>query len=647
MKSKVLVALSLGIAMFFVACSDLLEEEPRSTFTPDFFQTETGVLGGITSLYANMRYIYGNPYWYNTLETGTDEYTYAQSADGNFLVMDMSGNGLVTPQDSRADVLWNNSFGAINTSSGIIENAEAVGLASELIAEARFFRAWYYFELVRTFGGVPLDLGSGVLAFNNSTSRGSARNTVPEVYTIGVFPDLETAVQDLPDNPRVVGGVTKNVARLALAKAYLTYAWWLENPNGIPTYPEASRTDPDGLSAAQYFQMAYDVAAEGIDNPGPYGLQEYYYDLHLGSNDRNSEEMFYADHTETSEFYNGDGLTWGGGATANYAVWMVTWNYTVIRSATSLDGTADISSVQRMAAQSYGRPWTRMAPIQNVFKTTFAEKDLDSRYDATFVTSYRNNLDAAGAETTTVVGADGSDLGPGDAILSFLDSDDPSIDYSNPEPYQNGASVGAGVLAGRSDYVIGPTQINRVRYPGIWKMGTYRTDNNGGLGSPNGGITRPFNILKFSEFYFIAAEATVKGATPSAGKSARELINVIRARAGKWRFDNGEQTERIEDNSAAMMAATPATIDIDYILAERSREYFAEGYRWFDLTRTQKWEEYAGSYEIGGVGYTDIVPSTVNRTIEKYHYLRPIPQGQMDAVELTESEKAEYQNPGY
>lgn len=222
MKNKVIIAFTLGLVLFFSACSDLLEEQPRSTFTPEFFQTETGVLGGITALYANLRYIYGNPYYYNTQETGTDEYTYAQSADGNFLVMDISGRGLITPQDSRADVLWYNTFGAINTASGIIENAEAVGLSDELIAEARFFRAWYYFELVRTFGGVPLDLGSGVLAFNSSTFRGSSRNTVPEVYTIGVFPDLENAIANLPDNPRVTGGVTKNVARLALAKAYLT-----------------------------------------------------------------------------------------------------------------------------------------------------------------------------------------------------------------------------------------------------------------------------------------------------------------------------------------------------------------------------------------------------------------------------------------
>src|SRR5690606_29195461 len=123
-----------------------------------------------------------------------------------------------------------------------------------LISEARFFRAFDYFMLVQTFGGVPLDLGTGELKFNTNPVRTSVRNTVPEVYTKVIFPDLLTAINDLPEAGRVTGGVTKTVARLYLAKAYLTYAWWLENPNNIPTYPDTSRVDPDGQSAQWYYQ---------------------------------------------------------------------------------------------------------------------------------------------------------------------------------------------------------------------------------------------------------------------------------------------------------------------------------------------------------------------------------------------------------
>ena len=125
------------------------------------------------------------------------------------------------------------------------------------------------------------------------------------------------------------------------------------------------------------------------------------------------------------------------------------------------------------------------------------------------------------------------------------------------------------------------------------------------------------------------------------------MVNVIRGRAGKWRFDNNGNVVKNVDHSADMTAATPATIDINYILAERSREYYGEGFRWFDLVRTQKWAELAGSYTIASSTKGDHTPKTYTRTIEKYMYLRPIPQGQIDALDMSAEEKKAYQNPNY
>ncbi len=625
------------ITLFLGACSNVLEEEPRSIYTPEYFKTEKGVVGGLTSMYAHLRYIYGQGYYYNTTETGTDEATYAQSADANFKDMDLSGVGSITPSSSRSDAIWQPAFFNINTASGIIENAAAIGTISPaMIAEARFFRAFDYFLLVQTFGGVPLDLGAGELKFNTSPVRFSVRNTVPQVYTKAIFPDLVTAVNDLPDAGRVKGGVTKTAARLYLSKAYLTYAWWLKNPNNIPTFPETPRVDPDGHDAAWYFQKAYDVAAAGIDSHGAFGLQPTYYDVNLGSNDRNSEILLYADHTEKSEFYNASSLTFANGnAPDNFSVWMMTPNYTVIRS-------SGVSSVQREAEQHLGRPFVRMCPTIGAITNTFTDKTNDSRYDGTFTSVYRGNWDKAGITTPTLNNANGLPVAPRGAILSFLNDDNPAVVYATA----NG-SVGAGVLAGRSDFVINPSGVSRILYPGLWKLGVYRTDGGTGLGQPNGASTRPYNIAKLSELYLIAAEAAVMGATPQGGKSARELVNVLRARAGKWRFDNNGNVAKTADNSATLTAATPATIDINYILAERSREYFGEGYRWYDLIRTQKWTELSSAYKICGPTYGDHTAVTVTRDIKAYHYLRPIPQQQFDAMIMTAEEKAAYQNPGY
>lgn len=637
--SKIRVLGTAALALFLTAsCSDILDERPRSSYDPTFFKTEKGVEGGVTSMYAHLRYIYGQAYYYNSCLTGTDEATWGWSADGNFKDADLSGVGNLTATTCRSDALWGTAFSNINTANGVIENGAEVGVNESLVSEARFFRAFDYFLLVQTFGGVPLDLGSGELKFNITPSRTSVRNTVPEVYTKAIFPDLLTAIENLPANPRVTGGVTKTVARLYLAKAYLTYAWWLKNPNNIPTYPECQRTDPNGHDAAWYFQQAYDVAVTAIENPGPFGLQESFWMVNAGPNDRNMEILLYADHTQEDEYYNGGSLSYGGGgAPDNFAGWMMNWNYTDARSA---DNQAVIN---RIAEQCYGRPWTRMAPPLGVFTKTFADKVNDSRYDGTFTTVYRGNWSTAGQNWESVTNANGMKVKEREPIFSFVFQDMDKIDYAGEGSKSN---LGAGTLPDRADWVLGLDAVGRYVYPGLWKLGPYRTDNGSGAGQPNAGSTRPYNIAKFSELYLVAAEAAVEGAATQAGKSARDLVNVLRARAGRWTYSNAEYKEVDRDFSAEMTAATPATIDINYILDERSREFYGEGYRWFDLVRTQKWNEYADSYVICG-GKGDHNPQTYSRTIEAFHYLRPIPQGQLDGMEMTEEEKDAYQNPGY
>ncbi len=630
-----------GLSTTMTSCSDVLDEQPRSQFDPTFFTTKAGIEGGLTSLYAHLRYFYGNGYYLNSLETGTDEYTYAQSADGNFKDADLSGVGSMNPNNSIAGGCWGAAFANINTASGIIENGAAAGIDDALLAEAYFFRAFDYFILVQTYGGVPLDLGAGDLKFNTSTVRTSVRNTVPEVYE-AIFKDLEKAIADLPENPRLTGTATKNLARLYLSKAYLTYAWWLENPNNIPTYPECSR---DAGQANSYFQKAYDTAMQAINNPGPYGLQPTFYDVNVATNDRNSEIMLYADHDEDEKFGNGGaGYGWGsGGSPENFAYWMETWNYTEM-TAKAASG-ATINPIQREAVQALGRPWTRMAPIADNFMEggvwEDAVKAIDSRYDATFTLRYHTNWQKSGGTEPYVFGANGMQVGPNEVYFSWVpESEDSKINYTGAD-----GKLGFGEMEGRPDFVVAVNHISRKKYPINWKIGIYRTDNNGGLGSKvNGGSPRPWNIAKFSEFYLIGAEAAVKLGNNT---EAKTLVDVLRARAGKQTFSQNDNVAVSVDNTDAMLAATPDVITIDYILDERSREFWGEGYRWFDLVRTQKWTERASTYRIAGSGYTDKDLESFTRDIPAGYYLRPIPQGQLDGLIMSEQEKEAYQNPAY
>ena len=704
-----LLGAAAAVSLSLFSCSDVLDETPRASFTLDYFTTEEGVKGGLTQMYAHLRQIYGS-YYYAACECGTDEYTWGQSADGNFKDNDLDGSGTtLTSTTSRTDAMWGPVFININTANNLIKQGQSLDPA--LLAEVHFFRAFDYFLLVQTFGGVPLDLGSGELEPNSAPSRTSVRNTVPEVYTRCIFPDLEKAVAELPEEPRIIGAVTKTVARLYLAKAYLTYAWWLENPKNIPTYPECQRTDPNGKSAAQYFQLAYDVAMEGINNPGPYALQETFYDANRASNERNPEMLLWADHTATSWMYSGAS---GEGAANNYGDdpserayngwWFINWNYTEL-------ATVDGAATQRIDRQGYGRPWTRMAPTYNVWTETFAD-DRDSRRDVTFQTAIHANWHVKSDDNAiTHKNANDMDVEQNGIILTFVPKAVSGTTYkiasqdkektkgnedtqfaikvvtstaglSTPteetimlyaeagedkkalekrgkdkiaeinKPY---GALNLGVAPGRADFVVDPEHVSRKIYPGPYKLSGFSQESDDvsgeaprqytSLGIPNANNVRPYYIAKFSELYLVAAEAAVKGATGS--KTARDLVNVLRERAGKWNYSVAQDKKISEDYSAALVAATPTNVDLKFVLLERSRELFGEGQRRLDLVRTQMWEELAGTYKICGSNVGDYELKEYTRTIKPEDYLSPIPQGQLDGMEMSDEEKSQYQNPKY
>ncbi|MDR3189565.1 MAG: RagB/SusD family nutrient uptake outer membrane protein [Prevotellaceae bacterium] len=646
---KIFFTLFALTALLSAACTKILEEQPRAQMTPEFFSTEQGIKSGLTAVYSQLRWMYGPAGMMYMTVCGTDEATYGDNKDGYGEQLDAYN---ITSGNSGLTTVWNNTFPAINTCSGIIEEASEAGVDAALVAEAKFFRAFNYFLLVQTFGDVPLDLGSGELKFNTTPSRFSTRNKTEDVYTKAIFPDLQAAVEGLPETPREVTATNKIAARHFLAKAYLTYAWWLER-NG--------KTDPAGKTPAQYYQLAYDVALEAIKNPTPFALQPTFYDVNVATNDYNKEILLSADHTASSYLYDESSSGSGGSgphsdlkANRSNFVMLMDFELSIVVPMSNAKGDADSVKdgstvtqnnrfIYRQAVQSLGRPWRLIAPTHEVFTKTFpaADRENDSRFDGTFATVFRANYQSrAGYDGKALKGMNKIDVKDGDTVFYFPPTDDTkssltaisngSYHYYSDKPYAAWT----------------PSLITRHNFPSVWKFGPNRDNKTPNSNPPmNDASTRPFPIAKLSETYLIAAEAAVKGAATQAGYSARELVNVLRARAGKWKWSNSGNAAKTDDKSQEMLSATPAEITIDYILMERSRELYAENLRWYDLTRTGKLEDYAKEYTICENRSAEAVKHT--RSIEKKHYLRPVPGSQFDNMDNTDKEKEAYQNTGY
>ena len=430
-KIKIFATLAVLVGVL-ASCSDVLVEHNKTKYEPGYFSTDQGVEGGLTYMYVHLRYMFGHEVMIDHQEAGTDEFTWAESATDAHHIADMNQGDLNwSASNNPCSSMWTYAFRNINTANGVIENGEANGVAASLLAEARFFRAFDYFYLVQTFGGVPLDLGSGELEFNSTPSRMSTRSTVDEVYEKCIIPDLKYAVANLPDTPRVTGAVTKTTARLYLAKAYLTYAWWNENPDDIPTYPATSGRSAS--KASGYFQDAYNMAMEGINQaPNIYGLVDTFYDLWRGDNAYNKEAVLFSDHTSQDTYYNNAGLTGYSNANndENCVFWMMNSNYTYMKvgkSPAAATYTKDggwsfpggaAAAITRAAEQGYGRPWARMAPVHGVFYNTFADTR-DSRLDVSFNMVYKQNYTRYG-NAGDIYGADGQKLEADAPVLKFI-----------------------------------------------------------------------------------------------------------------------------------------------------------------------------------------------------------------------------------
>lgn len=211
-------------------CNDFLELNPISNANENgFYKTAKDMETALVSAYATLYDIWGPeglPSFYGEL---LSDNVYSDNTAG--LVADYEAFDThigMTTSNTLVEGYWETYYHSLFIINELIYKGSSLGdEIAQYIAEAKFLRALYYFDMVRAWGDVPLIL----TPLSVSESYTVPRTPETEVYA-QIIKDLEEAANVLPDkrNERFPGAATSDAANTLLAKVYLTLN---DKPNAL------------------------------------------------------------------------------------------------------------------------------------------------------------------------------------------------------------------------------------------------------------------------------------------------------------------------------------------------------------------------------------------------------------------------------
>ena len=224
-----LTFLSLLAAVLMVACGDdFVEVDPINENSEDFFNSEEDYQDALVGAYDLLQATYlnvmvGEIASDNTLAGG-------ESATDTPGIQEID-NMTHTPVNQQLRDIWGWMFAGVNRANYILEFQDKIDFSGkdQIIAQARFLRAYYYFELVKWFGDVPLAVDERLL-FGDQFNVD--RTPKAEVYA-QIEQDLIFAAETLPATQAEEGRITSGAARALLGKAYLYQDKFTEAANAL------------------------------------------------------------------------------------------------------------------------------------------------------------------------------------------------------------------------------------------------------------------------------------------------------------------------------------------------------------------------------------------------------------------------------
>ncbi|MCU7614005.1 RagB/SusD family nutrient uptake outer membrane protein [Chryseobacterium sp. GMJ5] len=220
------IFLSIALVSLLASCKDEyldIKEEGEVEATA-FFQTQDDALQATSAIYSFLRSWENSAFPYQFVFGVPADDVLKGSNPGDASFINVYDNFTYTVSDDGIRGYWIGQWQAVNRANQVITNVPNINmdatLKNRLVAEARMLRAYFYFNLVRIYGGVPIFDGV-------QQNYNIPRNSVDEVYNF-IISDLTSAAAVLPQTYSAgdLGRVTKGAALGLLSKVYLYKKDW-------------------------------------------------------------------------------------------------------------------------------------------------------------------------------------------------------------------------------------------------------------------------------------------------------------------------------------------------------------------------------------------------------------------------------------
>ena len=207
------------ISLFvIVSCSDdFVDQEPKySIDSENFFNSENDYYKALISSYDILQSTYVNAI---LGEIASDNTLCGGESAVDVVGWQQVDDMIHTQVNDNLKNVWDWMFAGVQRCNYFMEFKDKTDFEGKesMIGEVRFLRAYYYFELVKWFGPVPLN-GDKRFVLGDETSI--PRSPVADVYA-QIEADLDSAIKVLPETQAEVGRATKGAAQALLGKAYL------------------------------------------------------------------------------------------------------------------------------------------------------------------------------------------------------------------------------------------------------------------------------------------------------------------------------------------------------------------------------------------------------------------------------------------